>query len=78
MLDLVLAGAGLGWRCDFMTTRSIAAGDLVEVLPRTACEETPVQALTLPGRQALPKVRVLLDLIANELKARLPATDQRS
>jgi DNA-binding transcriptional LysR family regulator len=67
LIDLACGGAGLVWGCDFMLARACAAGQLVEVLAESACVEQPVHVLSLPSRQALPKVRAFVDFLAEEL-----------
>ncbi len=64
LIDLAVAGLGLAWMCEFMWPRS---GDLVEVLAGTACECSAIHAVSLPTRQMLPKVRVFVDHVAQEL-----------
>ena len=68
LIDLCAAGLGIAWMCDFM--RQPHSGELVEILAQTACEAVPVAALVLPTRQALPKVRHLVDMVAAELAKR--------
>ncbi|WP_257452068.1 LysR family transcriptional regulator [Archangium lipolyticum] len=67
LIDLAVSGAGLAWVCDFMMARAHAAGQLVEVLEDAACEQRPIHALSLPSRQALPKVRAFVEFLAEEL-----------
>ncbi|PTL79796.1 LysR family transcriptional regulator [Vitiosangium sp. GDMCC 1.1324] len=67
LIDLAVSGAGLAWVCDFMMARAHAAGKLVEVLEDAACEQSPIHVLSLPSRQALPKVRAFVDFLAGEL-----------
>ncbi len=67
LVDLAVGGAGLVWICDFMVARARQAGQLVEVLGEAACEETPIHVLSLPTRQALPKVRAFVEFVAAEL-----------
>ena len=67
LIDLAVAGAGLAWMCEFMT--SPPHGKLVEVMPGTACTSSPIHAITLPTRQKLPKVRAFVELVAAELAA---------
>jgi DNA-binding transcriptional LysR family regulator len=67
LIDLAVQGAGLVWVCDFMITRAQKAGQLVEVLADAACASSPVSAVTLPTRNAAPKVRVFVDAVAAEL-----------
>jgi DNA-binding transcriptional LysR family regulator len=70
LLDLTLAGLGLARMCEFMMHR-----DLVEVLPDSACERSPIHAVSLPTRQMLPKVRRFVELVAGELRKRDVQTD---
>jgi DNA-binding transcriptional LysR family regulator len=68
VIDLAAAGVGLAWMCEFMMWPS--GGGLVEVLGDTACETSPLYALSLPTRHMLPKVRVFVDLVVAELARR--------
>jgi len=67
LIDLAVAGVGLAWMCEFMMKPG--HGKLVEVLASTAFVSAPVQAVTLPTRQKLPKVRAFVELVAAELVA---------
>jgi len=67
LIDLACGGAGLVWGCDFMVDRACGSGQLVEVLAESACVELPVHVLSLPSRQALPKVRAFVDFLTEEL-----------
>lgn len=67
LVDLGIHGVGLIWVCDFMMARAHAQGQLVEVLEGAACEEASVYVLSLPSRQVLPKVRVFVDFVTEEL-----------
>jgi DNA-binding transcriptional LysR family regulator len=62
LIDLTVGGLGLAWMCEFMMRP-----ELVEVLADTACECSPIHALSLPTRQMLPKVRLFVDHVAQEL-----------
>jgi DNA-binding transcriptional LysR family regulator len=65
LIDLAVEGLGLAWMCEFMMRPR--SGELVEVLAETACECSPIHAVSLPTRQMLPKVRQFVDLLASEL-----------
>lgn len=67
LIDLAIGGAGLVWICDFMMARARAEGALMEVLEGSACEESGVYVLSLPSRQALPKVRAFVEFLTAEL-----------
>jgi DNA-binding transcriptional LysR family regulator len=68
LIELACAGAGLVWFCDFMVARAQKSGALQEVLEEAACESTPIHALALPGRRALPKVRAFMELVGRALE----------
>jgi DNA-binding transcriptional LysR family regulator len=67
LIDLAVGGAGLVWICDFMVAHAMRAGRLTEVLEGAACAEHPIHVLSLPSRQVLPKVRVFVDFVTEEL-----------
>ena len=67
LVDLAVNDTGLAWLCDFMMAGPARAGQLVEILAGSACEERPIHVLSAPGRHVLPKVRAFVDLIATEL-----------
>ena len=68
LLDLAAAGAGLCQVLDFMSDARMRDGTLVEVLAEHAAEGPQVHALCLPGRQSVPRVRALLQLLVEELR----------
>ena len=70
LLDLAAAGAGLCQVLDFMLDDRVRDGRLVEVLTSHAAEGPPVHALCVPGRQSVPRVRALLQLLVEELRPR--------
>ena len=70
LLDLAVAGAGLCQVLDFMLDERVRDGRLVEVLADHAAEGPPVHALCVPGRQSVPRVRALLQLLVEELRPR--------
>lgn len=63
LVELAASGAGLAWLCDFMRLRQ----PLFEVLRGTACTELAVHVVSLPSRHVLPKVRVFVELVEQEL-----------
>lgn len=69
LLDLAAAGAGLCQALDFMTDERIRDGRLVEVLAPYAADGPPIHALCTPGKQSMPRVRAVLDLLAEELRS---------
>jgi LysR family transcriptional regulator for bpeEF and oprC len=68
LVDLAVGGAGLAWVCDFMMAQGRKTGALVELLDETACQEQPIHALSLPTRNAVPKVRAFAAFAAKELE----------
>ncbi|HYO71624.1 MAG TPA: LysR family transcriptional regulator [Archangium sp.] len=70
LLDLAAAGAGLCQVLDFMLDERVRDGRLVEVLASHAAQGPPVHALCVPGRQSVPRVRALLQLLVEELRPR--------
>lgn len=64
LLDLTLAGVGIARFGDFLAERAIADGRLIPVL--MGCHDTDptlLSALVLPGRQNIPRVRVMIDFL---------------
>ncbi|MFP2934250.1 LysR substrate-binding domain-containing protein, partial [Pyxidicoccus sp. 3LG] len=68
LLDLAAAGAGVCQVLDFMLDERARDGRLVEVLAEFAAGGPPVHALCIPGRQAVPRVQALLQLLSEELR----------
>jgi DNA-binding transcriptional LysR family regulator len=68
LLDLATAGAGMCQVLDFMLDERARDGRLVEVLADHSADGPPVHALCLPGRQAVPRVQALLQLLSEELR----------
>lgn len=69
MVEAAVFGLGVTQAFDFMVEEAIAAGRLVEVLADQAAPGPPVHALTRPGRQRVPRVRVFVELLAEALGA---------
>jgi DNA-binding transcriptional LysR family regulator len=68
LLDLAAAGAGLCQVLDFMLDERVRDARLVEVLAEYSAEGPPVHALCIPGRQSVPRVQALLQLLSEELR----------
>lgn len=71
LLDMARAGIGIARCGDFLAELAIADGRLVPLL--SDCHDTdptPISALVLPGRQNIPRVRVLIDFLKQNCKAR--------
>ena len=64
LVDAAAAGLGVVQAFDFMVEERVRRGELVEVLRHQAATGPPVHALTLPGRNRVPKVRAVLDFLA--------------
>jgi LysR family transcriptional regulator, regulator for bpeEF and oprC len=63
LLDAALAGLGVAQVFDGMAAAPVRRGELVEVLAHEAAPGPPLHALTLPGRQKVPKIRAFLDFL---------------
>ncbi|XXF75392.1 LysR family transcriptional regulator [Myxococcaceae bacterium GXIMD 01537] len=66
LLDLAVAGAGIVHAPDFMMDERARDGRLVELLRDYSAEGPPVHALVVPGRQSVPRVRALLQILTEE------------
>ncbi len=67
LLDMAVAGAGLIRLGDFLGADALANGNLVPVLTDYHFDDPqPITALTLPGRQAIPRIRAFVDFIRSE------------
>jgi LysR family transcriptional regulator for bpeEF and oprC len=67
LVDAAAAGLGVVQAFDFMVEERIRRRELVEVLQRFAAPGPPIHALTLPGRSQVPKVRAVVDFLAEVL-----------
>ena len=72
------AGLGICQAFDFMVADALRAGRLVPVLERYAAAGPPMTALCLPGRQQLPRVRAVLDFLAEVFDPGGPDTTRNS
>ena len=67
LVTAAVAGMGVAQVFDFMVAGHIAEGRLVEVLDEHATSGPPLHALWRPGRQKVPRVRALLDVLVEVL-----------
>jgi DNA-binding transcriptional LysR family regulator len=70
LIEAAAAGLGLCQTLDFLVESQLREGRLVEVLPEHATAGPPIHAVSLPGRDKTPKVRVFLDFLQDVLGAR--------
>ena len=63
----VLAGLGIAQLPTWLVQRDIEQGRLVQVLPELATDGLPINLVWLKARQYLPKVRLLLEVLAASL-----------
>jgi DNA-binding transcriptional LysR family regulator len=63
----ILAGLGIAQLPTWLVQRQIAQGLLVEVLPQLATDGLPMNLVWLRSRQYLPKVKLLLEVLATSL-----------
>ncbi|PPC75133.1 LysR family transcriptional regulator [Pokkaliibacter plantistimulans] len=73
ILDAALKGLGICQLPDFYVTPYLASGQLCELLPQFRQRDTAVWAVMSSNRYTSRKVRLLVDFLDQELKARLPA-----
>lgn len=70
LVDAALAGLGIAQVFDWMAAEAVREGRLVEVLADFAAPGPPITALTLPGRQDVPRVAAFLAFLQDLLGAR--------
>ena len=63
----ILAGLGIAQLPTWLVARQIEQGLLVEVLPQLATDGLPINLVWLKSRQYLPKVKLLLEVLAGSL-----------
>lgn len=69
-IEMVLANLGLGWINTHLVARQLQRGELVEVLPDYADPTGfPVYAVMLPDRDRVPRIRAVMDFLAEVLGA---------
>lgn len=66
-LAAILAGLGIAQLPTWLVRDQIAEGVLVEVLPQLATDGLPINLVWLKSRQYLPKVKLLLEVLAGSL-----------
>lgn len=67
LVTAAVAGLGFAQVFDFMVAEDLAAGRLVEVLGEHGAPGPALHAIWRPGRQQLPRVRVVLDWLVEAL-----------
>lgn len=70
LIEVACQGVGLVWVLSYQVEAMLAAKQLVEVLGKFAVTATPINAVMSPGRMTLPKVRGLVDYLAQSLDAK--------
>lgn len=74
-LEMVRAGLGLGWHSTLLVAPLLARGELVEVLaPFRDPTWAPVYAVMLPERDRLPRIRAVVDFLAEALASTTTVT----
>ena len=68
-MELATKGQGLAFVPPFAASHTIAAGQLVHLLPQWPAEESPLSAVYLEGRVLPRKIRALIDFAAEDLRA---------
>ncbi|MEM8569708.1 MAG: LysR family transcriptional regulator [Pseudomonadota bacterium] len=67
------AGIGIAWVPSFILGESMAEGRLVEILPETTADPLGVYAVYPPGPFPQPKLRALIDFLAEHYRGRAAA-----
>ncbi len=67
LIEVACQGVGLVRVLSYQVEAMLAAKQLVEVLGKFAVTATPINAVMSPGRMTLPKVRGLVDYLAQSL-----------
>jgi DNA-binding transcriptional LysR family regulator len=67
LVDMVTQGLGIAYLPDFLVDAQVESGELVEVLPGRVIDRKVFRALWPSGRNLSPKVRVLVDYLAESL-----------
>jgi DNA-binding transcriptional LysR family regulator len=70
LIEAACQGVGLVRVLSYQVEAMLAAKQLVEVLGKFAVRATPINAVMSPGRMTLPKVRGLVDYLAQSLDAK--------
>lgn len=70
LMQAALAGCGIVQLPSWLIQQPLEEGRLVEVLPQLATEGAAIRLAWVKNRQALPKVRVVLDALVAGLGKR--------
>lgn len=70
LVEGALAGLGVSQVFSYLAEAHLARGELVEVLAEWNTTGPPIHALCSPGRQRTPRVRALLDFLAEIFQSR--------
>jgi DNA-binding transcriptional LysR family regulator len=70
LIEAACQGVGLVRVLSYQVEAMLAAKQLIEVLGKFAVKATPINAVMSPGRMTLPKVRGLVDYLAQSLDAK--------
>jgi DNA-binding transcriptional LysR family regulator len=70
LIEAACQGVGLVRVLSYQVEAMLATKQLVEVLGKFAVRATPINAVMSPGRMTLPKVRGLVDYLAQSLDAK--------
>ena len=71
LLDLAVAGVGIGRVGDFLAHEALLDGRLVQLLDAFHDDEaSQIAALTLPGRHNIPKVRAFVEFLKSNFNAK--------
>jgi DNA-binding transcriptional LysR family regulator len=68
--EMALSGLGIVRLGDMLVGQSIRCGELVEILhDRHTAQPSPINAVMLPGRNRLPRVRVFVDFLVEQFRS---------
>jgi len=65
-----LAGIGITCVASYQVADDVAAGRLVELLPAYAPPPVPITLVQPPGRHVAPRVRLMVEFLAQGLRAK--------
>jgi LysR family transcriptional activator of dmlA len=71
-----LAGEGLSLEARWDVEEDLAAGRLVEVLPGYRASDLELYAVFAPGKTIIPRIRMFVDYVAQELARLFPFDDK--
>lgn len=76
LLQAAKAGLGVALLARWLVERDVRRKRLVEILPDYETPDAPIAALIAPGRHVHPRVRALVDFLAERLPPQLREDDQ--